>query len=975
MHHRQFKDIVKASWQRSGISGWAGYVILKKLQRLRSDLTAWNRNVFGFVEDNIRRIDMQIQELDLFSEERALTPAEVEMKICCLKDKKKMQMSLDRIWHQKSRLNWYLHGDKNSSFFHAIANHRQNVNMINSIQKDGRLVDLPLQMKEAAQDHFRILFNERWKCRPCFVNAFGPKLDSAMAASLEVRFTDEEVWNAVQSCNGGKAPGPDGFNLSFFKHCWEVVKEDISRFFHEFFENGRIVKGLRSSFISLIPKTDSPTSLNEYRPISLVGSIYKILAKVLSNRLKSCIHLIIGEVQAAFVGSRSILDGVLIASEAIHWLKSRKRSGVIVKLDFAKAYDSVNWNYLLNMMRLMGFGDKWIRWIEACVTSANFSVLINGSPTKLVHMEKGICQGDPLSPFLFIIAAEGLNWLFKRARELGLINGILLGSGDLRLTHLQFADDTILFCADDMIEIQNVKMILKCFELMSGLRVNFHKSVVCGLGVSKEKTSALADVFNCQVQPLPFKYLGIPLGANPRLVKTWKPVIDRCRKRLASWKRRYLSMAGRLVLIKSVLSSLPLYFLSLFKMPEGVAQEIDKLRARFLWGDSVDRKKLHLIRWANVIKAKSDGGLGVKDLRVMNDCLLSKWIWKFGRDRSSLWRSVVCEVYNVDKRDWFINSNVFNGRVSRVWQNIVGIKERRPNLWEFLLNKMAIRIGNGISIRFWHDRWIGNQPLKLAFPRLFAAAVHKDLSLDQVICNPSGERCWSLDFGVSLGPRQRSQLHSLFAVIGRPPRLSRILDEVIWVNGARGDLSVKVLYEWIAGQSGRLGNGLEIVWSKIVPPRIQVFGWKVWHGRVQTLAWLREKGVRVENDMCVLCGVVEESVDHLFLHCRFVWTIWASCFRWWGFMWVAPDSVQNLLRSWDGVFIRKELREFWRAIPGAVFWFVWKCRNDSRFNNIEPRGDELFELIKYKCALWFCLSSRRCDFNVFDLTFKLDCLV
>lgn len=201
------------------------------------------------------------------------------------------------------------------------------------------------------------------------------------------------------------------------------MKNEIIQFMQEFHLNGKLAKGLNSSFITLVPKNDNPMDLEDYRPISLVSSIYKILAKVLSRRLKKVIPGVISEVQIAFIGGRCILDGVMIANEVIEWWQSSKHRGVILKLDFQKAYDSVNWDFLVSMIYNFGFGGKWLSWIKECLTSSRISVLVNGSPTDEFSPQRGLSRGDPLSPFLFNLVVEGLNLLLSRAKQLGLIKG------------------------------------------------------------------------------------------------------------------------------------------------------------------------------------------------------------------------------------------------------------------------------------------------------------------------------------------------------------------------------------------------------------------------------------------------------------------------------------------------------------------------------------------------------------------------
>ena len=206
----------------------------------------------------------------------------------------------------------------------------------------------------------------------------------------------------------------------------------------DFFIGGHSIRHLNITWVTLIPKVENPTSIKEFRPISMVGAIYKIISKILSSRLKEVIAPLIDESQSAFVGNRQILDGVLIANESLRWLKNKKIHGTLIKLDFQKAYDSVNLSFLELIMEKLGFGRKWIRWIINCVCTASMSIILNGSPLKPFKMEKGLRQGDPLSPYLFILVSEGLVSILQKANEMNLIEAVSIRKAKVNLKHLQF---------------------------------------------------------------------------------------------------------------------------------------------------------------------------------------------------------------------------------------------------------------------------------------------------------------------------------------------------------------------------------------------------------------------------------------------------------------------------------------------------------------------------------------------------------
>ena len=197
---------------------------------------------------------------------------------------------------------------------------------------------------------------------------------------LERDFEESEVLEVIKELQGDKAPGPDGFTMSFVQTCWEVIKEDIMAVFKDFHTKGRFLKSFNATFIALIPKKAGAEELKDYRPISLVGIVYKLITKVLANRLKNVLEKIISKSQNAYINGRQILDSVLIANECIDSRLKSREPGLLCKLDLEKAYDHVNWEFLLFILQRCGFGEKWRSWIAFCISTVRYSLLINGEP-------------------------------------------------------------------------------------------------------------------------------------------------------------------------------------------------------------------------------------------------------------------------------------------------------------------------------------------------------------------------------------------------------------------------------------------------------------------------------------------------------------------------------------------------------------------------------------------------------------------
>ncbi|RVW31409.1 LINE-1 reverse transcriptase-like [Vitis vinifera] len=346
---------------------------------------------------------------------------------------------------------------------------------------------------------------------------------------LELPFMEEEVHSALMDMNGDKAPGPDGFTGAFWQFCWEFVKEEVMEMFKEFHEHNAFLKSLNTTFLVMIPEKGGAEELGDVRPISLLGELYKLLAKVLANRIKNVIGRVVSSDQNAFVMGRQILDASLIANEVIDSWKKEGKKGLICKLDIEKAYDNVNWQFLMRVMEKMGFG------------------LSGGS-------------GYGAASRLLNSQLEG-----------GYISGcrIQRGRGQaVTISHLLFAEDAIVFCEARKDDMTFLSWILCWFEAASGLRINLDKNEIIPIG-EVEEILEMAVELGCKVGQLPSTYLGLPLGVPNKVGYVWDGVEERMRWKLALWKRQYISKGGRITLIKSTLASMPLYQLSLFHMPKG----------------------------------------------------------------------------------------------------------------------------------------------------------------------------------------------------------------------------------------------------------------------------------------------------------------------------------------------------------------------------------------------------------------------
>ncbi|KAJ9680330.1 hypothetical protein PVL29_019599 [Vitis rotundifolia] len=423
---------------------------------------------------------------------------------------------------------------------------------------------------------------------------------------------------------------------------------------------------------------------------------------------------------------RQILDASLIANEVIDYWHKRKEKGLICKLDIEKAYDSINWNFLMKVLKKMGFGSRWMEWIWWCISIAKFFVLVNGVSASFFLNTKGLHQGDPLSPYLFVMGMEVLSALIRRAAVGGFILGCRLrGSGrmEMDVSHLLFSDDTIIFCEAKIEYLSSLSWILAWFEAASGLRINLSKSELILVGEVEDVEEMVVEL-GCKVGSLPAVYLGLPLGAHHKASSMWDGVEERMRKKLALWKRQYISKGGRITLIKSTLANIPIYQMSLFRMPKIVARKLEKLQRDFLWGGGRSERKVHLINWEVVCTPKEKGGLGIRKIDILNKALLGKWIWRFAFDRDILWKKVIGAKYGKEGFGWRTNEARGTFGVG-VWKEI--LKEAN-----WCWDNMMFKVGKGTRVSFWADHWCGNVALSHTFPQLFALAVQRNATVKDV---------------------------------------------------------------------------------------------------------------------------------------------------------------------------------------------------------------------------------------------------
>ncbi|XP_011625849.1 uncharacterized protein LOC105421166 [Amborella trichopoda] len=316
--------------------------------------------------------------------------------------------------------------------------------------------------------------------------------------------------------------------------------------------------------------------MSNIRPISLLTCLYKILAKLLADRLTGVLNLIISGTQSALIKGRIITYGVLIAQEYVHSRKLERKSRALLKLDMEKAYDRVNWDVLLEALRCMVFWGKMEKVDKMVHFFGAFSVMVNGNPKGFFKVSRGLRQGDLLSPFLFTIVAEVMSLMIRNVEERGRFYRFKVSeTSPLTMTHLQYAADTSMFCDAEVDQIINIRRFLYYCEVVLGFKVNFEKTSLVGVECSDVMLKRLAFHLGCRVEKFPLSCLGMPILDDKKPKSLWDPVLKRVNTKLDSWKVKHLSIGGRAILIQSSMTNLPVDKMSYLVMSSSVSKKIE----------------------------------------------------------------------------------------------------------------------------------------------------------------------------------------------------------------------------------------------------------------------------------------------------------------------------------------------------------------------------------------------------------------
>ncbi|KAH9718961.1 reverse transcriptase domain-containing protein [Citrus sinensis] len=688
------------------------------------------------------------------------------------------------------------------------------------------------------------------------------KITNEQNSMLLTPFSATDVKEALFDMHPDKSPGPDGMNPAFYQRFWHIVGEDVISACLQFVKDCSFPAGLNDTSLVLIPKNQKPEILSDMRPIALCNVLYKIISKMLANRMKLVLDLVISDSQSAFVPGRAITDNIIISAEIMHFLK-RKRQGkhgvAAMKIDMFKAYGRVKWGFLQAMMLKLGFDPKWVELVMLCVSTVRYSVLREGKEVGPIIPCRGLRQGDPLSPYLFIICAEGLSSLFRSQERSGLLHGVKVARGAPMISHLFFADDSFLFFKATHNEAALVKQVLTVYGKASGQVVNFSKSSISfSANVSEANVWQLCELLEVNATTNHGAYLGLPSYIGRKKKEVFHYIRDRVWKRLQGWSAKMLSRAGKEILLTTVALAMPNYAMSIYLLPKDLCRELEGMMNSYWWRNNHSNGKgINWMKWKYLCNPKGHGGLGFKQLHSFNIALLGKQVWHILTRPESFMAKVL-------KARYFPRTSVLKASLghnpSFVWRSMLAAKD-------VVVQGSRLQVGSGHNISIGNDPWLPD-----ITDGFISTELNEELAAAPVDClMVPNQRIWDFDVVSDLFNARDKEL-----ILQIPLSSRRDNDAWYWQANPRGCYTVRSCYKLLNPITSDSFAG---VWRKLwrlnVPSKIKNFIWRAAKNVLPTAVNLLSRRVDIIST-CAVCNANEETVMHALIECSFAKTCWFS---------------------------------------------------------------------------------------------------
>ncbi|XP_026459208.1 uncharacterized protein LOC113359850 [Papaver somniferum] len=811
LSHPEFMQVVSNCWSKN-VVGDPAFQFLHKLKELKKVLNTWNWEVFGDVQVKIKEATNKVNLATQISDANPFDEDALANLVQAQNEHASREIQANTLMRQKARVKWIKEGSANTIFFHTKMKIRNAKNMISELEdNDGNIIADQDKIAEALVDHFQ----KKFEFQPVneaknFLDIIPKIITEEDQQKIDIIPEEEEIKAAIFDMDPESAPGPDGFSGIFFRSCWNIIKNDLVAAIKFCWRRRFILKGMNSSFLFLLPKTQGAKTANLFRPIGLRNVVFKIFTKIITKRMSELMEKLISPQQAAYIEGRNIHEQVLMASELVNEMKFTRRGGNVgIKLDISQAYDSVSWDFLIKFLLKYGFSESWCEWLIILFKSARISVLVNGGPCGFFSMGRGLRQGYPLSPILFVLMEDVLSRNISALVERGEMQPMVMKNG-IHPTHLFFADDVFIFC--------------------NGGKV----------------TSAMV----------------------------WH-IVEVLQRKLAAWK--------------------------VYRWPSSVIKICEKTIRNFLWTGDEDTRKFKTLSWKKVCTPYEEGGLGIRRLKVVNQSLLMKLMWR---------------ILNSDE-EWalFLSAKFQNryGQWTSNWRQSIICKGLKW-AWNALKDDIRWKISDGSHISVWFDIWLGENPLINDIG--YTEYVKHNIGLKVNALLSEGQ--WNI-------PVELQQLISNYHL----PAVHGGVDIRLW-NADNGNFSTHSAVERIRYHEPVLS------WTKYI---LQHF----LHPSIASNVWKLQQEVYVDDvimmkrgfekvSICCICCADQDNMNHTLWDYEFSVAVWGWLTMVFGFP--KPKSFADVCQV--AKHKGKMVKQMWMTTACATMKEMWFHINAKLFGEIKP---------------------------------------
>ena len=795
----------------------------------------------------------------------------------------------------RSKQKFIADGDKNTKLLFNLEKNRSSSKVIPSLQLDnGESVTDQFDILKAQRNYYNKLYNKNpdesnmdRKIDTLLKDCHPPKLTDIEKNSCEGIITLEEASKALSMLNNNSSPGPDGLTAEFYKHFWPKVGKTVVESFNESYKDGHLSFSQSSALLTLLHKGKElpKNQLNNWRPISLTNTDYKILTKCLANRVSKVIDKIVAEDQVGYIKGRNVSTSLRTIDDIINFYNLKKRPGIILALDFQKAFDSISKQFMIGAFKKFGFGVDMLQWIKVVFAETKSNIIYNGWISESFDVTNGIRQGCPFSPLAFIIGVELLAIRIRESKE---IQGLNIDIANIIKT-LLYADDITVFLKD-INDVKATIAVLKEFSKISALYLNLSKSEAMGIGISKGIREDLGVKWVNEI-----KVLGIYFSNDKAACendKNWTERVAKIKQLIHQWEKWNLGIWGKLCLIKSLMLSQIIYTMQAICIPDTTLREINTLLYRFLWRKKdVNKRAFEKVKRVVLNADYEKGGLNMIDVVIMQKSWLCKWFYGLLiNDKSSKWTLIPMIFF----RNFGKDLSCFSSRSGpknfkglelikiQFWKKVASTWLQYNNEVGFFSTKMAC-IWNNDLITYQNKMiFFENWAQKVTYVNdLIENNRIKSFEEIEVIIGPSPNLILeyiTVRSAISTFIKKYNYVHTLidkkenWNIYQLKQKVNaQMFRHNINFRNFKEPCSIRFWYNKFGININK--NIWKIAYDVTQESRLRELQWKILHNIYPTNILLQKMGIST-TDKCSFCSNEIDYIEHFFFDCKKVRPLW-----------------------------------------------------------------------------------------------------